>query len=75
MRSNDLIFQPVERKTESRSDRLAQVVLKRGEEEMADKGQKDKDKREQQKKAKLTLKEKRKRKQEKKMSGAHIGED
>ena len=42
------------------------IVLKRGETNMGDKGSKDKGKREQQKKAQLTQKEKRKLKREKK---------
>jgi hypothetical protein len=44
----------------------AQLIFKKGETEMGDKGKKDKSKREQRKKAKLDPKEKRKLKKEKK---------
>jgi len=45
---------------------LAQVIFKRGETDMGDKGKRDKGKREHQKKAQLSPKEKRKLKKEKK---------
>ncbi len=45
---------------------LAQVIFKRGETDMGDKGKRDKGKREHQKKARLSQKEKRKLKKEKK---------
>ena len=44
----------------------AQVIFKKGETDMGDKGKKDKGKREQQKKAQRTPKEKRRLKEEKK---------
>ena len=64
--SNDLIGQPVRPMTGPRNNRPAQVISKRGEEEMADKGKRDKVRKEEQRKGKLSVKEKRKLKKEKK---------